>query len=100
MDNPFISKIGHTPFVFKGHLQKPQVTPEVSFQTLLGNTWNGVNAMTNQPDALLKQSLETGKVDVHEIMVAQAKAELAVNMTTGMVTKVIQAYDRILQIQI
>jgi flagellar hook-basal body complex protein FliE len=71
-----------------------------SFQKVLGNTLQSVNATLQEPDALMHQALTTGGVDVHDVMVANAKAELLINVTTQVATKVIQAYDRILQIQI
>jgi len=39
-------------------------------------------------------------VDIHDVMTAMAKAELAVNIATTATGKVIQAYDKIMQIQI
>ena len=39
-------------------------------------------------------------VDIHDVMTAMAKSEVSVNVATQMVGKVIQAYDRIMQIQV
>ena len=39
-------------------------------------------------------------VDIHDVMVAMSKAEISVNIATTAVGKVIQAYDKIMQIQI
>ena len=55
---------------------------------LAGRGWYSRDAMT------------TGNVDVHDLMVANAKAELLVSVTTQVATKVVQAYDKILQIQL
>jgi len=48
----------------------------------------------------MHEAMTTGSVDVHDVMIANAKSELVVNIAAQMTTKVIQAYDRILQIQI
>jgi flagellar hook-basal body complex protein FliE len=84
----------------------PAFQPEIdtdnraSFQNVLGNAISGVNETMAAPDVLMHQAMTTGGVDVHDVMVANAKAELAINVTTQIATKVIQAYDRLLQIQI
>ncbi|MDX2085917.1 MAG: flagellar hook-basal body complex protein FliE [Candidatus Melainabacteria bacterium] len=70
------------------------------FQSVLMNTVGSLNATAQAPNALLQQSIATGDVDVHTVMLANAKADLAVNMAAQTTTKIIQAYDRILQIQI
>ena len=71
-----------------------------SFQNVLQHTINSVNHTLQAPDALMKNAMTTGSVDVHDVMIANAKAELVVNVASQMTTKVLQAYDRILQIQI
>ena len=60
-----------------------------------------VNNEIAKPDALLAD-LMSGKpnVDVHDVMTAMAKAELGVSVATQITTKIINAYDRISQIQI
>lgn len=75
-------------------VQKP------SFQDAIMNTLNHVNEASAVPDAMMHDAMTTGGVDVHDVMVANAKAELLVSITTQVATKVVQAYDKILQIQI
>jgi len=55
----------------------------------------------NAPDKLLKSAM-TGDsdVDIHDVMVAMAKAEMSVSVATQITTKVIQAYDKIMQISV
>jgi flagellar hook-basal body complex protein FliE len=71
-----------------------------SFQDAIMNTLNHVNEAAQAPDALMHDAMTTGGVDVHDVMVANAKSELLISVTTQVATKVIQAYDKILQIQI
>ena len=53
------------------------------------------------PDNLLKDvMMGSENVDIHDVMVAMSKAEISVNVATTAVGKVIQAYDKIMQIQI
>lgn len=78
----------------QGEVQKP------NFQDALMNTLDSVNQAAQAPDAMMHEAMTTGSVDVHDVMVANAKAELLLSVTTQVATKVVQAYDRILQIQI
>ncbi|MBY0450296.1 MAG: flagellar hook-basal body complex protein FliE [Cyanobacteria bacterium] len=71
-----------------------------SFKEVMMNSIGQVDQVLQKPDALVREAVTTGSVDVHDVMIANAKAELAVNVTTQIATKVIQAYDKILQIQI
>ncbi|MFM7468621.1 MAG: flagellar hook-basal body complex protein FliE [Vampirovibrionales bacterium] len=70
------------------------------FQDMLADTLGQVNHTLQEPDHLLKRSLMGGEVDIHEIMIANSKAELSVNIASQTITKAVQAYDRILQIQV
>lgn len=71
-----------------------------SFKSVMTDTLKSLNAQASEPDKLMNQAMVSGNVDVHDIMIANAKAELAVTIAAQMTTKVVQAYDRILQIQI
>jgi flagellar hook-basal body complex protein FliE len=91
-------------FSLMGQIQKSgmlkAMEPTQSFQNVMANMANNVNEVVQKPDALLKEAMTTGAVDIHDVMIANAKAELAVSLTSQFATKVIQAYDRILQIQV
>ena len=124
MNNAFIPKLGmnagSNPFqsTLSGHisaspiggmsgqllgpqgLQSINSTQGTSFKDVLNNTLHHVDQTLQAPDALMKDAMTTGNVDVHDVMIANAKAELTLTIATQMTTKVIQAYDRILQIQI
>jgi len=106
MQQPYIPKLSLArPAAFDGTLMggvsfTAPPTGGVSFKEVMGNTVSNVNNVIAAPDGLMKEAMTTGRVDIHEVMIANAKAELAVNMTSQIVTKVVQAYDRILQIQI
>ena len=52
-------------------------------------------------DNLLKDAMMGSEnVDVHDVMIAMSKAEIAINVATTATGKIIQAYDKIMQIQI
>ena len=72
-----------------------------SFKDVLTNMVSNVNDQMNKPDDLLaKAASGTGDVDVHDVMIAMSKAELTLTVATNAVSKVIQAYDKIVQIQV
>jgi len=72
----------------------------VNFKSVLASTIGQVNQTVQQPDALLKQLMSGGNVDIHDVVMANTKAELAVTLTSQVLTKMIQAYDRVSQIQV
>jgi flagellar hook-basal body complex protein FliE len=67
---------------------------------VFGQLLQSLNETARQPDQMMYDTMVTGRVDVHELMVANAKAELALTVTTQVATKVIQAWDKIIQIQV
>jgi flagellar hook-basal body complex protein FliE len=112
MNFPAIPKLSmdavNNPFKANMTAQIRQIQPEMemdgadkpSFQNVLSNTVQSLNDTVSAPDALMHDALTTGTVDVHDLMIANSKAELLVSITTQVATKVVQAYDKILQIQI
>jgi len=71
------------------------------FKTVFSGMVNETNATLNAPDALLKDAvMGVNNVDVHDVMTAMSKAELSITIMTNVTTKVIQAYDKISQIQV
>lgn len=76
-------------------------TQTTSFKDMMGGLAQNLNAQMNAPDQLLKGAM-TGDndVDIHDVMTAMAKAEISVNVATQITSKVIQAYDKIMQISV
>ncbi len=71
------------------------------FKSVMSGLVDNMNQTMNAPDNLMKDVMMGNEnVDIHDVMVAMSKAEISVNMATTAVGKVIQAYDRIMQIQI
>lgn len=74
---------------------------DTSFKDVMTGLANGLNNDLNAPDKLLKSAM-TGDsdVDIHDVMTAMAKAEISVSVATQLTSKVIQAYDKIMQISV
>lgn len=72
-----------------------------SFKDVMSNMVSNINEQMSKPDDLLaKAASGTGDVDVHDVMIAMSQAEVTLTVATNAVTKVIQAYDKIVQIQV
>lgn len=73
----------------------------VDFKGVMSGLVSNLNQDMNAPDQLLKDAMMgSNNVDIHDVMTSMAKAELSVNVATQITTKVIQAYDKIMQIQV
>ena len=71
------------------------------FSSVMSGLVENLNTQIEAPDNLLKDvMMGSENVDVHDVMTAMAKAELSVTVATTVVGKVIQAYDKIMQLQI
>jgi flagellar hook-basal body complex protein FliE len=86
---------------FRTQIEEGDPASQVSFKNVIADTLQGVNQTLGAPDELMQQAMSGAPgVDIHDVMVANAKADLAINVATQVTTKIIQAYDRLLQIQI
>jgi flagellar hook-basal body complex protein FliE len=79
-------------------VEKPETQ---DFKQVFSGLVENFNNELNAPDDLLKDVMQGNKnVDIHDVMVAMSKTEISVNIATQAVGKVINAYDRIMQINI
>ena len=75
--------------------------PTTDFKGVMSGLVDNFNKELSAPDQLLKDAMTgSNDVDIHDVMTAMAKAELSVNVATQITTKVLQAYDKIMQIQV
>ena len=89
---------GDIPSARMSRIEEPATT---DFQSVMSGLVENMNTQMNAPDNLMKDvMMGSENVDIHDVMTAMAKAEIAVNIATTATGKVIQAYDRIMQIQI
>lgn len=79
-------------------IDKPEAQ---DFKQVLSGMVDNLNDQINAPDNLLKDAMQGSKnVDIHDVMIAMSKSEISVNIATQVVGKVINAYDRVMQITI
>ena len=73
----------------------------VNFSSVMSGLVENLNTQMNAPDNLLKDAMMGSEnVDIHDVMTAMSKAELSISVATTVTGKVIQAYDKIMQLQI
>jgi len=79
-------------------IEQPE-TPD--FKTVFTGLVENLNQDIKKPDQLLQDYMTgTGNVDLHDVMIAINKTEVATQMATTVTSKIISAYDKIMQINI
>lgn len=79
-------------------VEKPETQ---DFKQVMSGLVENLNTELNAPDNMLKDVMSGSQnVDIHDVMTAMAKSEISVNVATQLTGKVINAYDRIMQISI
>jgi len=76
-----------------------EVQSATSFKDTMANMISEMNEITNKPEQLTQDAMQ-GKADIHDVMAAIAKSELTVQTATTITGKILQTYEKIMQIQI
>ena len=70
------------------------------FGNMLMSSLKEVNSLQNQAaDLSVTAALNPDKVDAHDVTIATAKAELALNLTKNVVDRVVQGYKDIINLR-
>ena len=75
-------------------------TPKMSFEQTMNNMVGDMDKSLKEPEQLLNRYLTVGDIDVHDVMMANAKSDITINVASQVATKIIQAYERVQQIQV
>lgn len=71
--------------------------PEQSFGDLFINAFNDVNNIQTTASSLAQQMItDPDSVNVHDVTIAAAEANMAISMTKGIVDRALQAYREII----
>ena len=82
-------------------LQRVEKPETQDFKAVFSGLVENLNVQMEAPDNLMKDvAMGNSNVDIHDVMTAMSKAELAISVATTVTGKVIQAYDKIMQLQI
>lgn len=81
---------------------KGQITAGSSgdFKDVLSGMLGKVNSMMTKSEDLTVEAVTTGKVDLHEVMIAMAEEEIALGITTQVAGKFIGTVEKLTQMQI
>ncbi|MFR1672027.1 MAG: flagellar hook-basal body complex protein FliE [Candidatus Gastranaerophilaceae bacterium] len=84
-----------------GRMDRVETADAPDFKQVMSGLAENLNNELNAPDNLLKDVMSGSQnVDIHDVMTAMAKSEISINMATQFTGKVIQAYDKVMQIQV
>ncbi len=84
---------GNMPSARIGRVETPETT---DFKSVMSGLVEKFNSDLNAPDGMLKDVMAGN----HDVMTAMAKAEINVNVATQFTGKIIQTYDKIMQLQV
>ena len=70
-----------------------------SFKEVVGDMMASINEVTNKPEQMANAAMQ-GKADIHDVMASIAQSELTVQAATTITGKILQTYEKIMQIQI
>ena len=80
----------------KGHL----TSGEPTFKDIFGGMLGKVNNMMNKTEQLTEAAVTTGKVNLHEVMIAMAEEEIALGLTNQVAGKFISTIEKLTQMQV
>ena len=101
------SKIGQINFAKMNKMQPIEGSISINasdtkvgnFKDVVIDMINEMNKTTNKPQELLADAMQ-GKADIHDVMAAVAKSELTVQAAATVTGKILQTYEKIMQITI
>ncbi len=70
------------------------------FKDVLSGMLGKVNNMMNRSEQLTEAAVTTGKVNLHEVMIAMAEEEIALGLTTQVAGKFISTVEKLTQMQV
>lgn len=98
--NQFKSLIPQVPQVPNIPLHGQVTLGGPQFKDVLVDMLGKVNKMMNKSEQLTEAAVTTGKVNLHEVMIAMAEEEVALGLTTQVAGKFISTVEKLTQMQI
>lgn len=102
-----MDKINQVNFFRQNHIEPLEANISISsddtnvksFKNVVADMMQELNEVTNKPEQLTQDAM-LGKADVHDVMAAIAQSEITVQAATTITGKILQTYEKIMQIQI
>lgn len=76
------------------------VTNGGDFKSVFSDMLSKVNNKMERAEHLTEVAATTGKVDLHEVMIAMAEEEIALGITTQIASKFISTVEKLTQMQV
>lgn len=93
-----IQKIG--PNIHLNTASSSNTTQNKGFGNYLKDALKEVNRLETQADTLTKRLAAGDNVDIHDVMIATEKANIALQLTLQVRNKAVEAYNEIMRMQI
>jgi flagellar hook-basal body complex protein FliE len=84
----------------EGHVIKTDQVGGKSFGETIGMLVDKANTTMSRPEKLSIEAVQTGNVDIHEVMIALGKSGVAFKLITSVTQKVIGAFDKLTSLQV
>lgn len=84
----------------EGYISSGDKVAGTSFGGTLTSMLTRANDLMGQPEKLSIQAVQTGKVDIHEVMIALGKSGVAFKLISSVTQKVIGAFDKLTSMQV
>ena len=94
---PSMPQMPHIPMPLHGNVS---IGGNQNFGNLLADMLGKVNGMMNKSEQLTEAAVTTGKVNLHEVMIAMAEEEVALGLTTQVAGKFISTVEKLSQMQV
>jgi flagellar hook-basal body complex protein FliE len=97
---PFVPSQNRLPRLMKFPFEQPkEVEPKSEFNQLVLNSLKQVNDLQNKPYSLTEKMIaEPDAVDVHDITIALAQAQMSLSITKEVFDRAIRAYREIVSL--
>lgn len=113
MNNPefsqvYFPKYGQMPHVpavpnhpdLIGYIKAGDQISGINMGETFGSLLNRANETMGGAEKLSIEAVQTGKVDIHEVMIALGKSEVAFKLITAVTQKVVGAFDKLSSMQV
>jgi len=84
----------------EGYITNDERIGGPTFGHTLGSLLQKANDTMAVPEDLSIKALQTGNVDIHEVMIALGKSEVSFKLITAITQKVVSAFDKLTSLQV
>lgn len=83
-----------------GYISHNEKIGGVTFGQTIGSMLSKANESMGVGEKLTIEAVNTGNVDIHEVMIAMGKADVSFKLITAVTQKVVGAFDKLTSMQV